>query len=305
MYLHLLTDIRFSGDDHDYCSISHPMPPHPSSPKTHKQLSCPEITIKSISMAMGINRPGFQLLSLVAEPSYQQQLHAPCFLPDQLGIYVWGYASLAVVSLVLVFVANIFRVRREEVGRGRVRSGTPSAAEAAIGLVTLKAEKPRVAGARRGTLEVEGRTTRGRRFSASGDGTESLDEREGEGFVNNVLGNGNGNGAPYAQQFLPVPSQHPRRDRAFSWTFVLGNRRRRISIPSVLGMGRSLLLSLYGCGESQCSRRQHPIRHGGVRNGDKDGEPKGLVRGFVSDVRSVAWAPVGVFLGIAWWMFNW
>jgi hypothetical protein len=205
----------------------------------------------------------------------------------------------------LVFVANIFRVRREEVGRGRgrVRPETSGAAEAAIGLMTLKAERPRVAGARRGTLEVEGRTTRGRRFSASGDEAESLDEREGEGFVNNVLGNGDGNGAPHAQQFLPVPSQHPRRDRAFSWTFVLGNRRRRISTPSVLGMGRSLL-SLCGCWGSQRSRKQHPIGHG-VRNGDIDGERKGLVRGFVSDVRSVAWAPVGVFLGIAWWMFNW
>jgi hypothetical protein len=41
-----------------------------------------------------------------------------------------------------------------------------------------------------------------------------------------------------------------------------------------------------------------------MRNGDRDEERLGLATGFASDVRSVAWPPVVVFLVIAGLMFR-
>ncbi|KAI9778057.1 MAG: hypothetical protein M1816_004275 [Peltula sp. TS41687] len=46
----------FSGDDHDYCSVTHTSYGH------HHTI--PEITVKSISWAMGIRKPGFEMVSL-------------------------------------------------------------------------------------------------------------------------------------------------------------------------------------------------------------------------------------------------
>ncbi|KAI0051173.1 Metallo-dependent phosphatase [Auriscalpium vulgare] len=75
----------FSGDDHDYCAYTHPAPSY-----------APEITVKSISMAMGVRRPGFHLLSLApaAPPA-----HRPCALPDQLAVYLRVYLPLFVLTL--------------------------------------------------------------------------------------------------------------------------------------------------------------------------------------------------------------
>lgn len=50
-------DLIFSGDDHDYCDVLHSSP---SSVGSHR-----EITVKSISMAMGIRYPAVQVLSFV------------------------------------------------------------------------------------------------------------------------------------------------------------------------------------------------------------------------------------------------
>ncbi|KAJ2989890.1 hypothetical protein NUW54_g8643 [Trametes sanguinea] len=84
----LLQSIRpaiiFSGDDHDYCEYVHSLPAtdtrRPSPP-----LSIPELTVKSFSMAMGIRRPGYQLLSLTprsASPEVETLAQTPCLLPD-------------------------------------------------------------------------------------------------------------------------------------------------------------------------------------------------------------------------------
>jgi len=192
---------------------------------------------------------------------------------------------LGVVSLVGVLVANVYRVRRRGRGKERVRSGTPTRTEEGIGLVSVKVERPGGASARRATLESGG-GQHGRKLSASGNGVEnlSLDEREGEGFMNGIA----------QAQFLPAPSHHPR-ERAFSWTFVLANKRRRIFIPSIPSMIRRLLC----CGEARTGRWDAR-----GRDTEKDGEREGLVGGFLSDVRDVACPPVGVFLVIAWWMFQ-
>ncbi|QRW21311.1 hypothetical protein RhiXN_06300 [Rhizoctonia solani] len=68
-YVNRLAQV-FSGDDHDYCEVRHPI--GDDSGQTVR-----EISVKSFSMAMGIRRPGFQLLSLVApDPSspYRQTI---------------------------------------------------------------------------------------------------------------------------------------------------------------------------------------------------------------------------------------
>ena len=71
-------------------------------------------------MAMGIKRPGFQLLSL-AEPSAilsqkNSYADAPCLLPDQIGIYTLRYLPLLLVTLAFLFIIN---VRRRIRGRSR------------------------------------------------------------------------------------------------------------------------------------------------------------------------------------------
>lgn len=81
-----------SGDDHDYCEHIH----------TSHARRIPEVTVKSLSIAMGIRQPGFQLLSLSSNEL--TNAHQPCSLPDQVYIYLWVYAPLALATIVLVAV---------------------------------------------------------------------------------------------------------------------------------------------------------------------------------------------------------
>ncbi len=81
---------RNSGDDHDYCEYIH----------TSRQRRIPEVTIKSISIAMGIRQPGFQLLSLSSES--RTHAHQQCLLPDQVRVYSWVYAPLVLATIALV-----------------------------------------------------------------------------------------------------------------------------------------------------------------------------------------------------------
>lgn len=91
--------IVFSGDDHDYCDLTH-------------QNGVREVTLKSFSSSTGISRPGFQLLSLVPpDPSgpYNMQrtiADRPCFLPDQAGVYWQVYLPMAVLTVLFLFGTN-------------------------------------------------------------------------------------------------------------------------------------------------------------------------------------------------------
>ncbi|KAF7546723.1 hypothetical protein G7046_g9222 [Stylonectria norvegica] len=78
----------FSGDDHDYCELVH------SDAKENVR----EITVKSISMAMGVPTPGFVMASLYnpvdkdgkpipGAPEKTLQTHL-CLLPNQIHIYM-------------------------------------------------------------------------------------------------------------------------------------------------------------------------------------------------------------------------
>ncbi|KAL1305670.1 hypothetical protein AAFC00_007263 [Neodothiora populina] len=110
----------FSGDDHDYCDTVH-----------HEYASAGsgirEVTVKSMSWAMGVRHPGFQLVSLwnpvdehgksLQEAHGSQHAGAPtlqthlCLLPDQLGIFI-RYAMCAILSLVVLAVHAVVEARK-------------------------------------------------------------------------------------------------------------------------------------------------------------------------------------------------
>jgi hypothetical protein len=91
----------FSGDDHDYCEVVHRRYPSGGG-------GIREITVKSISWAMGVRKPGFQLLSLwnpneggksdPQKPTLETHL---CLLPDQIGIFI-DYALMFGVTVALL-----------------------------------------------------------------------------------------------------------------------------------------------------------------------------------------------------------
>lgn len=101
----------YSGDDHDYCEVEH----------GEFTGRIREITVKSISLAMGVRKPGFLAVSLhnpvdvhpnanvgEKEPGVRRdtiQNHL-CLLPDQLGIFI-RYAMLLVLSLVILAIRAV------------------------------------------------------------------------------------------------------------------------------------------------------------------------------------------------------
>ncbi len=97
----------FSGDDHDYCDVLH-------RGYTSKSGGIREITVKSMSWAMGVRKPGFLLLSLwnpvdqdgistgTGDTTIQTQL---CLLPDQLSIFMRYGWLLAFTLIILLFRA--------------------------------------------------------------------------------------------------------------------------------------------------------------------------------------------------------
>lgn len=64
-------------------------------------------------MAMGIRRPGFQLLSLVspdpASPYARTLSDTPCHLPDQMRIYTHVYAICGFLSILTLIYVNVRR----------------------------------------------------------------------------------------------------------------------------------------------------------------------------------------------------
>jgi hypothetical protein len=100
----------YSGDDHDYCEIEH----------NEFTGRIKEITVKSMSWAMGIRIPGVQLVSLwnpvdvaktmsgdasLSTPRDTVQNHL-CLLPDQLSIFI-RYAQVLGLTLVVLVIHAI------------------------------------------------------------------------------------------------------------------------------------------------------------------------------------------------------
>lgn len=106
----------FSGDDHDYCDVTHRYNVGGQGKGRGPGLkSIREITVKSFSWAMGIRIPGFVMLSLwnpvdargetIGTPLPTVQSHL-CLLPDQIGILI-AYAQLAGVTVVALLLRAI------------------------------------------------------------------------------------------------------------------------------------------------------------------------------------------------------
>lgn len=81
--------VIFAGDDHDYCDYQHENGIH-------------EINVKTFSWAMGVKRPGFQLIS-VSGTRYETKL---CLLPAQLSIFGRYAAFLGITLLVLLVLVS-------------------------------------------------------------------------------------------------------------------------------------------------------------------------------------------------------
>lgn len=104
-----MTENVASGDDHDYCEFHHSLTANDDIPLSEDG-SVKEISVKSFSMAMGVRRPGFQLVSLGSPAGSPTLNDVPCLLPDQLGIYVSVYVPLVLLSLLALLLANGYRV---------------------------------------------------------------------------------------------------------------------------------------------------------------------------------------------------
>ncbi|KAM0751157.1 hypothetical protein T439DRAFT_380157 [Meredithblackwellia eburnea MCA 4105] len=120
----------YSGDDHDACIMEHDLPPGTSSigPGVN---SIRETTIKAFSMAMGIHRPGYHLLSLYPTlPSLDQHSPTPrstftqtnCTLPDQLGIWLGVYLPAFVILLLSLLIPRLYLLIKRETSRRKTAS---------------------------------------------------------------------------------------------------------------------------------------------------------------------------------------
>jgi hypothetical protein len=103
-----------SGDDHDYCELQH-------------QGGAREVTVKSFSMAMGVRKPGFQLLSVSEDDGGSAGVvDRFCLLPDQIGIYLEGYFPLVALTLGVMMVDLVL------MRRARARSDRRANGEGAV-----------------------------------------------------------------------------------------------------------------------------------------------------------------------------
>ncbi|KAF9263276.1 Metallo-dependent phosphatase [Marasmius fiardii PR-910] len=93
-----------SGDDHDYCDYIHVLF------TSGRTIQTREVTVKSLSMAMGIRHPGYQMLSLASGEGMKPEfMDVPCIMPDQIGIYLSGYIPLMVLSILVTLTYHVFQ----------------------------------------------------------------------------------------------------------------------------------------------------------------------------------------------------
>lgn len=122
----------FSGDDHDYCEVVH-------RGYASAGAGIREITVKSMSWAMGVRKPGFLLMSLYnpidshgkslydivggqhsGDATVQTHL---CLLPDQLGIFI-RYGLCALFSIAVVMMHSVVQAKKSG-GDGQSESLSP------------------------------------------------------------------------------------------------------------------------------------------------------------------------------------
>ncbi|EIW82717.1 Metallo-dependent phosphatase [Coniophora puteana RWD-64-598 SS2] len=337
--------IIFSGDDHDYCEVRHTYTYTDASSNTTREEIVPEVTVKSFSMVTGVRRPGYQLLSLAArvpEPELLPQIpqapppaHAPCTLPDQLGIYVLTYVPLAVLSVLVLVVVNVQRVRRRyrkrEWGRrdsakDGLRSGywEPERRETPLPHGDRKRRMEGGRGRERDVEElelddlvfvnpdadtVEEPPDEVERFKLVARRATAASEQGVSGFYG---GHGRGAGfQPTSEEeegleaemdVLPEPATNVKnRNRSGNGRFSRSSRWPRWTWTFVLrGQVRRVSVPWpFGCcarGTGAGSRRRWIMQQ--VRDSGED--ERGFVGGLVRDVRDVAWPAIVVFLVVNW-----
>jgi hypothetical protein len=69
-------------------------------------------------MAMGIRKPGFQLLSVPGDVDGASAADQLCLLPDQIGIYLEGYLPLVALTLG-VMIVDLVLMRKARTGSDR------------------------------------------------------------------------------------------------------------------------------------------------------------------------------------------
>lgn len=240
---------RNSGDDHDYCEYLHALPAS-NDVKLSEQRQVKEVSVKSFSMAMGVQRPGFQLLSLISPSLATNNTldDVPCFLPDQLGIYLHVYVPLVVVSLAAIFISNARRVR------------------AASGKAGAPHNSSRI------NVPDETSTT-GRNLSALSLPVRRFEDDDSDDEHGFILP------PPTPAVAVTGKTERPRRTTITvgGWTIDVSVLRCCLA-PYLIIMDNSHATSRW--------------------------KRRGLFGGFLRDVLSVAWMPVGLFVAIAWWMFQ-
>ncbi|KAG2204075.1 hypothetical protein INT47_007069, partial [Mucor saturninus] len=87
----------FSGDDHDYCKVTHAP-------------NITEITIPTFSMAQGVKRPGVVLLDLSSRDTLSSEL---CWLPDQVFMFL-GYGYLLAFTIVILLLHHSLQWRKKK-----------------------------------------------------------------------------------------------------------------------------------------------------------------------------------------------
>ncbi|KAH6638310.1 hypothetical protein C7974DRAFT_462528 [Boeremia exigua] len=193
----------FSGDDHDYCEVVH---------RGYASAGggIREITVKSISWAMGVRRPGFVAVSLwnpvdargaplkgQGEKTLQTHL---CLLPDQIGTFA-RYALLFALTLLLLAARAALVVARV----------LPAPAPpVSAPLLPTAVEKH----AHAATSSAAGGASLSRRTASPADGGAYA----GAGAGGYAYGNGNGNGNGYGYAPAPAPLPH---HQSSAYTFPL------------------------------------------------------------------------------------
>ncbi|KAM3433800.1 hypothetical protein MY4824_005794 [Beauveria thailandica] len=138
----------FSGDDHDYCELVH----------SEAKGGVREITVKSMSMAMGVKNPGFLMLSMYnpvdadgrpmpGAPKTTIQTHS-CLLPNQFHTFMryilFCFLSLGVLAVRAFLVPTLnltpFALEPERSGGGG--GGSSSSSYSLLPMFKDKAEPP-------------------------------------------------------------------------------------------------------------------------------------------------------------------
>ncbi|KAI6000673.1 hypothetical protein EDD15DRAFT_1781378 [Pisolithus albus] len=104
----LQPSVIFSGDNRDYCEVSHAIP---GLDVPGSKSGVREVTVKSFSPSRHIRWPGFQLISLI--PPIPESSSGPtiadtsCHLPDTVGIYKRIYLPSLVLTVIALLYLNL------------------------------------------------------------------------------------------------------------------------------------------------------------------------------------------------------